>query len=415
MTVESVRIALRALAANKLRTCLTMLGMVIGVGAVIALVAIGEGASASVEGRFAALGANVVTVLPGRSSSGAARGAAGSGTSLTYEDAQALGRQGAAPAVAAVAPERWNFGQIIAGAQNTNARITGTTPAYQEVFDFRPTTGEFFTEEQLQQRANVAVLGAKVAETLFPNADPVGQSIRVNAGGASVYLRVIGVMQKKGGGGLGDRDDQILVPITTSMTRLRGQRTASGAQSITNINVKARNTKSVDDAVRQVSALLLERGHTPDSFQILNVQDQIEAEKQASQTLTILLAAIAGISLVVGGIGIMNIMIVSVTERTREIGIRKAVGARRRDILWQFLMEALVVSVAGGLAGIAAGIGASFLAEGQTLNGQQIQTVIVPGSILLAFGVSAGIGLFFGIYPASRAARLHPIEVLRYE
>jgi putative ABC transport system permease protein len=415
MIAESVRIALRALTANKLRTALTMLGIVIGVGAVIALLAIGRGASAAVESRFASLGANVVTILPGRSSSGGAKGAAGSGTSITYEDAKAIASGDGTTAIAAVAPERFTFGQVIAEGTNTNTRIIGTTPAYQTVFDLQTAAGEFFTDEQLQARESVAVLGASAAANLFGDSDPIGSSIRVNTGGATVSLRVIGVMERKGGTGLADKDDLILAPITTVMTRLRSQRTPGGAQSVSSINVKARGAALVPDAIAQASAVLADRGHGPDAYQILNVQDQIDAQKDASNTLAILLAAIAGISLVVGGIGVMNIMIVSVTERTREIGIRKAVGACRRDILLQFLMEALAVSISGGLIGIAAGIGASFLAEGRSLNGQQIETAIAPSSIVLAFGVSAAIGLFFGIYPASRAARLHPIEALRYE
>jgi putative ABC transport system permease protein len=418
MIGESVRIALRALAANTLRTALTMLGIIIGVGAVIALLAIGQGASAAVESRFAGLGTNVIYVVPGAINlGGGVRSASGQAQTLTYEDAQALAAAGL-PAVAAVAPERTTFGQVIAtgipGA-NTNTRIVGTTPAYQDVLSFYPVKGEFFTDDQVDQRALVAVLGDTVAYNLFGDSDPIGQTIRVNAGGQSVNLRVIGVMQKKGGTGFSNRDDQIIVPLTTVLSKLQAARTASGAQALGSIDVKARSAKEVQAAIDQVTAFMIERARSPDSFQIRNVQDQIDAQKQASETLTILLGAIAGISLVVGGIGIMNIMIVSVTERTREIGIRKAVGAKQGDILMQFLMEALVVSVLGGLIGIVAGIGTSRFVEGKSLNGQLIRTIVSPSSILLAFGVACAIGLFFGIYPASRAARLHPIEALRYE
>jgi putative ABC transport system permease protein len=412
---ESVRIALRALTANKLRTALTMLGIVIGVAAVIALLAIGQGASLAVESRFAALGTNVIYIVPGQQTLGGVRSAAGSAPTLTYQDYQAIAASDAVPAVAAVAPERGFFGQVIAQGLNTNTRIIGTTPSYQDVFNFYPARGEFFTDDDVQAKAAVVVLGATVAQNLFGDADPIGQTIRINAGGGSANLRVIGVMQPKGGTGFLNRDDQVFLPITTALARLQRARTATGGDLISSIDVQARSQKEITAAIDQVTQVLLARRHSPDDFQIRNVQDQIDAQKEASQTLTILLGAIAGISLVVGGIGIMNIMIVSVTERTREIGIRKAVGAKRRDILLQFLMEALVVSVIGGLIGILAGIGTSWFVEGKRLNGQEIQTVVVPGSILLAFSVSAAIGLFFGIYPASRAARLNPIEALRYE
>jgi putative ABC transport system permease protein len=412
---ESLRIALRALTANKLRTALTMLGIVIGVAAVIALLAIGQGASAAVESRFAALGTNVIYIVPGQLNLGGVRSAAGSAPTLTLQDYQAIASSDAISAVAAVAPERSFFGQVIYQGLNTNTRITGTTPSYQDVLNFYPAQGEFFTDDDVQARAQVAVLGANVAQNLFGDMNPIGETIRVNAGGGSANLRVIGVMQPKGGTGFLNRDDQIFIPITTALSKLQRARTASGGEQINSIDIQARSDKDIPAAIDQVTQVLLANRHSPDDFQVRNVQDQIDAQKQASQTLTILLGAIAGISLVVGGIGIMNIMIVSVTERTREIGIRKAVGAKRRDILMQFLMEALVVSVIGGLIGILAGIGTSWFVEGKQLNGQEIQTVVVPSSILLAFGVSAAIGLFFGIYPASRAARLNPIEALRYE
>ncbi len=415
MIGESLQIALRALTANKLRTALTMLGIIIGVGAVIALLAIGQGASAAVESRFSALGTNTIYVVPGQQNTGGVRSAAGSAQTLSLDDAEALAAA-QLPAVVAIAPERTFFGQIIVSGVNTNARIAGTTPAYQDVISFYPASGEFFTDQQVEEKALVAVLGQTTATNLFADSDPIGQTIRINAGGgASVNLRVIGVMQPKGGTGFTNRDDQVLVPITTALAKLQNARTATGAQQIQQIDVKARSSNDVNLAVEQVTAFMTERLRNPDAFQVRNVQDQIDAQKEASDTLTILLGAIAGISLVVGGIGIMNIMIVSVTERTREIGIRKAVGAKQKDILLQFLMEALVVSVFGGLLGIGAGIGTSYLVEGQSLNGQEIQTVIAPASIVLAFGVSAAIGLFFGIYPASRAARLNPIEALRYE
>jgi putative ABC transport system permease protein len=415
MIGESVHIALRALWANKLRTSLTMLGILIGVGAVIALLAIGQGAQAAVESRFAFLGTNVIYVRPGGQNVGGVRTAAGSAPTLTYDDAIAIAEPGAAPAVAAVAPVRGTFGQIVYQGANLNTRILGTTPSWTDVRSFRVVRGEFFDDDAVESAGAVVVLGDGVARNLFPDADPIGETLRINAGGQSVNARVIGVLEKKGGTGFQNQDDQIVLPISLVLRRLQSARSAAGAQQLSEIDIKALNERSIEAAVAQVTEVMSNQHRGSDDFQVTNVQDQIDAQKAASQTLTILLGAVAGISLVVGGIGIMNIMIVSVTERTREIGIRKAVGARRQDILLQFLMEALVVSLLGGLAGVAAGVGMSRFVEGKTLNGQVLQTVIEPSSIVLAFGISAIIGLFFGIYPASRAARLNPIEALRYE
>jgi putative ABC transport system permease protein len=415
MIGESIHIALRALWANKLRTSLTMLGILIGVGAVIALLAIGQGAQAAVESRFAFLGTNVIYVRPGGQNLGGVRTAAGSAPTLVYEDALAIAEPGAAPAVSNVAPVRGTFGQIVYQGANLNTRILGTTPSWTDVRSFRVVRGEFFDDDAVESAGAVAVLGDGVARNLFPEADPIGETLRINAGGQSVNVRVIGVLEKKGGTGFQNQDDQIVLPISLVLRRLQSARSAAGAQQLSEIDVKALNEKNVEAAVAQVTEIMGNQHGGAEDFQVTNVQDQIDAQKEASQTLTILLGAVAGISLVVGGIGIMNIMIVSVTERTREIGIRKAVGARRQDILLQFLMEALVVSLLGGLAGVAAGVGMSRFVEGKTLNGQVLQTVIEPSSIVLAFGISAIIGLFFGIYPASRAARLNPIEALRYE
>jgi putative ABC transport system permease protein len=415
MIGESFTIALRALYANKLRTSLTMLGILIGVGAVIALLAIGQGAQAAVEQRFAFLGTNVIYVRPGFQTVGGVRTQAGSAPTLTYDDAAAIAEPGVAPAVAAVAPVRGTFGQLVYQGVNLNTRIVGTTPSWTDVRSFRVTRGEFFDDEAVESVSPVVVLGHGVAQNLFPDADPIDETIRINAGGQSVNARVIGVLEKKGGTGFANQDDQIVLPISLVLRKLQSARNATGAQQLSEIDIKAIDDKSIEAAVEQVTAIMNEAHRGAEDFQVTNVQDQIDAQKEASQTLTILLGAIAGISLVVGGIGIMNIMIVSVTERTREIGIRKAVGARRRDILLQFLMEALVVSLLGGLAGVVGGIGMSRFVEGKELNGQAIATVVEPSSIVLAFGISAAIGLFFGIYPASRAARLNPIEALRYE
>ena len=298
---------------------------------------------------------------------------------------------------------------------NLHTSILGSTLSMTKVRCIRVVRGEFFDDESVESVNTLAVLGDGVARNLFPEGDPIGETLRVNAGGQSVNVRVIGVLEKKGGTGFQNQDDQIVVPISLYLRKMQNARTATGAQQLSEIDIKAVDDKSIEAAVAQVTEIMNREHRGAEDFQVTNVQDQIDAQKEASQTLTILLGAIAGISLVVGGIGIMNIMIVSVTERTREIGIRKAVGARQRDILMQFLMEALVVSLLGGLVGVLGGVGVSDFVEGKRLNGQVIETVVEPSSIMLAFGISAAIGLFFGIYPASRAARLNPIEALRYE
>ncbi|MGD9894160.1 MAG: ABC transporter permease, partial [Dehalococcoidia bacterium] len=329
--------------------------------------------------------------------------------------AVAIAAPGAAPAVAAVAPVRNGGGQIVYQGTNTNTRLLGTTPSWLDVRSFRVERGEFFDDQAVEATSSVAVLGANVAARLFPDEEPIGQTLRINAGGQSLNVTVIGVLESKGGTGFQNQDDQIVLPISTLLRKLQSGRNATGAQALSEIDIKAVDDKSVDAAIAQVTAIMSEQHEGAQDFSVINSQDQVDAQKQSRQTLTILLAAVAGISLVVGGIGIMNIMIVSVTERTREIGIRKAVGARRQDILLQFLMEAVVVSLLGGLLGIAAGYAVSEFVDGRNLNGQVLQTVVQPDSIALAFGISVAIGLFFGIYPASRAARLNPIQALRYE
>jgi putative ABC transport system permease protein len=261
------------------------------------------------------------------------------------------------------------------------------------------------------------VLGATVADTLFPGTDPVGQTVKLNLGGRTgPTFRVVGVMERKGGTGFGNQDDQVIVPLTTMQTRLAQQRTARGARNVGSINVQMIEGVDSATAIEQVGAVLREEHRTAqDDFTIQSQEDLLAVANQITGVLTVLLGSIAGISLVVGGIGIMNIMLVSVTERTREIGIRKAVGAKRRDILTQFLTEAIVVSVLGGALGVAIGAGLAQIVSGIDMGGQRLQTLVAPDAVLLAFGVSAAIGLFFGIYPAARAARLNPIEALRYE
>jgi putative ABC transport system permease protein len=415
--LESFRIAVRALGANKLRTILTMLGMIIGVGAVVGLMSIGRGAQASITNSIQSQGTNLIFVRPGTSQQGGVRTGQGNAPTLTLEDSDALNDASLVPAVAAVAPELNQFAQLIASGQNYNTRIVGTTPEYEDVRNSKVASGDFVTKQNVDAHSSVIVLGATVADTLFGDLDPIGQSLKVSIGGRTgVNFRVVGVLERKGGTGFGNQDDMAVVPITTMQTRLSAQRTARGSRNVNTINVQAIDSAHIQEAVAQVGEVLRERHKTAqDDFTVQSQEDLLQVANQVTGVLTVLLGSIAGISLVVGGIGIMNIMLVSVTERTREIGIRKAIGARRRDILAQFLTEAVVVSVLGGAIGVAVGYGVSRLVSGMNLNGQTLQTLVSADSIILAFGVSTAIGLFFGIYPAARAARLHPIEALRYE
>ena len=414
---ESVRIALRALGANKLRTILTMLGIVIGVGSVVALMSVGRGAQASITSSIQSQGTRLLFIRPGSTQQAGVRTGQGQAPTLTYEDALALMEPGRAPAVAAVAPESTQGGQLIAGRENYNTRILGTTPEYESVRNAKLGVGEFISPQHIEGRSTVVVLGATVADTLFPGVDSVGQTVKLNLGGRTgPTFRVIGVMERKGGTGFGNADDQVIVPLTTMQTRLAAQRTARGARNVGSINVQMVEGVGSQAAIEQVGAVLREEHRVAqDDFTIQSQEDLLAVANQITGVLTVLLGSIAGISLVVGGIGIMNIMLVSVTERTREIGIRKAVGAKRRDILAQFLTEAIVVSVLGGALGVGIGAGLAQVVSGIDMGGQRLQTLVAPDAVLLAFGVSAAIGLFFGIYPAARAARLNPIEALRYE
>jgi putative ABC transport system permease protein len=413
-----------ALNANKLRTFLTMLGMIIGVCAVVSLMSIGQGAQAQVTSQIRGMGTNLIFIRPGSTQSSGVRSAQGSAVSLTADDAYALPQL--VPLIVATAPEQGSFGQILANGANTNSRVTGTTPDYPDVRNFKPASGDFFGPREMESRSTVVVLGANVARTLFgEDNDPVGQSVRLSFNNrAASTFRVIGVMEAKGGTALGNQDDQVYVPLTTMQARLLAQRNARGAQNVSVINAEVADEKRMNEAVDQVASVLRDRHKVvEDDFTIQSQEDFLATFSQITQTFTVLLGSIAGISLVVGGIGIMNIMLVSVTERTREIGIRKAVGARRNDILSQFLVESVMVSLLGGLVGVIAGWGVSRLiaglpmpaAGGGAAAGQALQTVVTPESVILAFGVSAAVGLFFGVYPASRAARLHPIQALRYE
>ena len=406
----TLRIALASLGANKLRSGLTLLGIVIGVGAVISLMAIGQGVQQSITSNIESLGSNLIFVQPGNSGQGGDGGAA----TLTLQDAYALDDPVFAPEVMAVAPEIRASGQVSAGRNNTFAQIVGVTPEYTDVRNFPVEDGSFITEGHMANYSQVAVLGQTINETLFGNRDPLGQPIRINGR----QFEVIGLLKSKGSGFFGNFDNQILVPITTAYYRISSQRTTHGDIGVDSINVQMPDIDAMDSGMRQVATVLRLRHHITgeDDFIITNQRDTIETLEETTNTFVVFLAAIAGISLLVGGIGIMNIMLVSVTERTREIGIRKAMGAKRRDILLQFVSEATLLSLGGGAAGVIIGAAVAQLLNGRPLLGNNpMQTSFSWDIAILALGVSAIIGLFFGIYPAVRAARLHPIEALRYE
>jgi len=411
--LESIRIALRSLSANKLRSSLTMLGIIIGVAAVIALMGVGRGAQAAIDSQINSMGTNLLFVSPGSTSQGGVRTAQGSAETLTYEDAQALADPQNAPAVAAVAPEMDSFGQVVYEGNNVNTRILGVTPEYQSVRNYPVSEGDFITQPNVQGDSSVAVIGANVAAELFTNGqDPVGQAIRIN----NIPFRVIGVLQAKGGGGFGNADDQILVPITTAMVRLERNRSAAG-NTVSMISVQVTSASQMNAATQQIGDILRQRHHIlyQDDFTIRSQADLLSSANQITGILTLFLGGVAGISLLVGGIGIMNIMLVSVTERTREIGIRKAVGATRQNILSQFLTEATILSVLGGLIGVALGVGIAKLISGVQMGTSTLTPVVGADSILLATLFSMAVGLFFGIYPAFRAAMLNPIDALHYE
>ena len=403
MFKESIMIALDGLRANKMRTGLTMLGIIIGVGAVIAMVSIGLGVKNKVETSIAGLGSNLLVVTPGASNSGGSRQVAGSTITLTEKDALAIS-QGIA-GINLVAPSVSRQYQVVFGNQNWTTNVQGTTPEIMEVRSYGIQEGTFFTNQDVETRARVAVLGKTVADNLFNGGTPIGQTIRIN----KAPFRVVGVLEAKGESMGGNQDDTIIIPLKTAQERLMG------ITYVQNINIQTTGTDVINQVQADVTTLLRSRhkliGNAADDFTVRNMVAIMETADQTTSMITALLGVVASLSLLVGGIGIMNIMLVSVTERTREIGIRKALGARYHNILLQFLIEAVVISVVGGLLGIALGIGASYAVS--TIAGWN--TVISYIAILVAFCFSVMIGLFFGIYPARKAALLDPIEALRYE
>ena len=403
--------ALVSLGANKLRAGLTLLGIVIGVAAFITLMAIGRGAQEAVTDRIESLGSNLLFITAPFSFDGS--------SSLTLDDAEALLDPVFTPAVVDVSPAIDTFGTIVHGRVNSAAPIVGVTPSYESVRGLSVKSGQFISQGHLENRSTVVLLGSDLAEELFGLRDPVGQRIRIGGAFGELTGRqftVIGVLESKGGTGIGE-DFQAFVPITTAYYRLSAARTTQGGVTVNSITAQVVDDESMDAATRQIDTVLrLRHRITGESdFTIVNQQDLIETVEETTETFVVFLGAIAGISLLVGGIGIMNIMLVSVTERTREIGIRKAVGAKRRDILFQFVAEAIILSIGGGGVGVLLGLVLSSVLDGVTLGNQAFQTVTSGDIPILAMIVSAGIGLFFGIYPAVRASRLHPIEALRYE
>ncbi|MGD0309438.1 MAG: ABC transporter permease [Acidobacteriota bacterium] len=407
--VGSTRIAFRALEVNRMRSALTMLGIIIGVAAVIAMVGVGAGATARIQQQIQSIGSNLIIVLPGSISSNGVRLGSGAVASLTQDDAKAIAAE--CPSVALAAPAVRGGVQVVNGNNNWATTVQGVTPDYMTIRDYTMLSGQFFTAQDVDAAAKTAVLGETVAQNLFGDSDPTGQMVIIK----NVPFTVAGVLTPKGQSPTGqDQDDVILLPISTATQKVLGANKAN-AQAIGSLMVQAMSPQAMDQAIQEMEALLRERHRIlpglEDDFTIRNLTEVFEAQETSAQVMSILLGAIASVSLIVGGIGIMNIMLVSVTERTREIGLRQAVGAKTRDILLQFLVEAVTLSVLGGIVGIVIGLTASLLIS----HFAEWSTQVSPLSILLAFVFSALVGVFFGYYPARKAAFLDPIEALRYE
>lgn len=404
---STIKISLRALRVNKMRSALTILGIIIGVGAVITMLAVGRGASQKVSEEIASIGSNLLIVLPGTTTAGGVRMGPGTKPTLTLDDAEAIKRE--CPAVSAVAPELGGIAQTIYENQNWSTGVRGTTPDMLIVRNWALMSGRSFTEQDVKSATKVCLLGQTVVENLFGGIDPIGKVIRIN----KVPFTVLGVLERKGQSHMGqDQDDVIYIPVTTAQKRLFGTEFPGMVRII---RVMAKSEVDIPAAERQITELLRQRHRIgpgqEDDFSVRNFAEIMQAAEQSARVMALLLGVIASVSLLVGGIGIMNIMLVSVTERTREIGIRMAVGAKTWDIRLQFLIEALILSLSGGIIGIIIGIAAS-----ETLSMLAgWSTIVSPLAILLAFSFSGLVGIFFGFYPAYKASLLNPIDALRYE
>jgi putative ABC transport system permease protein len=407
--LPAVRIALRALRVNKLRAALTMLGIIIGVGAVIATVAIGSGAEQRIADQIKSIGSNMMIIMPGSTTSGGMRAGMGSVLTLSEDDSRAIAAE--MPSVQSVAPSMRGTAQVVFGNQNWSTIIQGVTPEYLDVREWGLEAGRMFGQEDLDGATKVVVLGRTVVENLFGDGDPLDEIIRIK----KVPFTVVGVLSYKGQSAWGqDQDDVVLIPLSTAKTKVLGVSQAN-ARMVGTIAVKVRSGDSMKEAEQQIGDLLRQRHRLQawqdSDFSVRNLDEVFRAQEESSRTMRNLLGAVAAVSLLVGGIGIMNIMLVSVTERTREIGIRMAVGARTWDIRWQFLVEAVTLALIGGLAGVGLGVGGSVVIARMA----QWATLVSPTAVGGAFLSAAATGLLFGLYPAWRASLLDPIEALRYE
>jgi putative ABC transport system permease protein len=397
-------IALRALRRNKMRSILTALGIIIGVGAVVAMVAVGNGAQANIESKVAALGQNLLIIFAGNRKSGGVNSGLGTASSLTLEDAAAIARE--VIDVVAVSPEISTSAQVIANGRNWSTSVLGESPGYLQIRDWKLAEGAMFSDRDVRAASKTAIIGPKTANQLFGPINPVGQTVRVK----NIPFTIVGLLTSKGAGmGGNDQDDRLIIPYTTAMKRLTGDKT------LRSLNVQVVSAERMTRAQEAITNLLRQRHRLlpgkENDYNILNQKEIADTVGNISQIITLMLGSIASMSLLVGGIGIMNIMLVSVTERTREIGIRIAVGAQAADIMLQFLIEAITLSLLGGTIGVGVGIGLSRL----TAVFAGFDAIVSTQSIVLAFSVSFAIGVFFGIYPARKAAALNPIDALRYE